>query len=169
MNNPTILAYPHNLARGLCTRATFCRPGSFEPQYPPLHPALGGTRREVSYFTPPDFFHALLHYTTKLEPISNKERPKNETFAPRRASALPASVPPRRLGGLRRSPSPRFPFPFFLKNARVFFKSVMEKRRLGKDKEKKKKTVWFRPHGSISLCAVTKQDNPRPSGLGHSR
>ncbi|TSC58028.1 MAG: hypothetical protein Greene041679_198, partial [Parcubacteria group bacterium Greene0416_79] len=29
-------------------------------------------------------------------------------------------------------PSPRFPFPFFLKNARVFFKSVMEKRGEGR-------------------------------------
>ena len=55
-----------------------------------------------------------------------------KSFAPRRASALPASVPPRRLGGLRRPPSPRFPFPFFLKNARVFFKSVMEKRGEGR-------------------------------------
>ena len=67
---------------------------------------------------------------------------------------------PRRRG-LRRAPRPALQFPFF-PNARVFFKSGMEKRRLGEDKEKKK-SKWFRPHSSISLCAVTKQDNPRHS------
>ena len=35
------------------------------------------------------------------------------------------ALPPRKASA---GPEPRFPFPFFLKNARVFFKSVMEKR-----------------------------------------
>src|SRR3989338_1681512 len=43
-----------------------------------------------------------------------------------------ADTPPLRYGvpasRTRRPPSPPFPFSFFLKNARVFFKSVMEKR-----------------------------------------
>ena len=55
-----------------------------------------------------------------------------------------AATPPLRSGvpasWTRRPPSPRFPFPFFLKNARVFFKSVMEKRRLGKKAKEKKKS-----------------------------
>ena len=61
-----------------------------------------------------------------------------------------------RSGKFRFSPSPRFPFPFFLKNARVFFKSVMEKRRLGRRKAKTKKNSMVSSGHSIILLSVPK-------------